>query len=400
MILEDSFKKAEDFYQLHKAEIPVYSGMMLMINHAGFLLDSYKKERSPSVLITLNQILSEASTLPAEVDYDYELRANLDGIRAEILSLNGQKKQAAKLLESAIEKLGEKKNHLVTYTKINLLNSLLEVHKNTGNTAAALAVSESLLKNAQLEYDADKSREIRHLEMVYENQVLAEKLSNEHKANQLRNLTIALLLAILSGLGLSIYLSRRNLKQQRALETAKKSRAEEEKRLLKKELELQQENKRRLELEKQVLQQEQQLLHREKILQAMTLAQNREAIAQVKEILPAEPEFGSIKKILNENERRSREITNKQIGQSSLPPAALLKLRKAATQKLSLKEEELAAMLYLNFSAKMIAAQTGVEPKSVRMAKYRLKQKLALPAGLSLETYLQSLAAEENSGSD
>ena len=50
----------------------------------------------------------------------------------------------------------------------------------------------------------------------------------------------------------------------------------------------------------------------------------------------------------------------------------------------------LSAMIFLNFSSKEIASYTFVEHRSVQTKKGRLRKKLNLPTGYSLEAYFHS----------
>ena len=53
------------------------------------------------------------------------------------------------------------------------------------------------------------------------------------------------------------------------------------------------------------------------------------------------------------------------------------------------------AYIYLQMSTKQIAQVLHVEAQSVRMFKYRLKQKFSLPKEADLETFLQEVGARD-----
>lgn len=64
-------------------------------------------------------------------------------------------------------------------------------------------------------------------------------------------------------------------------------------------------------------------------------------------------------------------------------------LQEKAHKKLTQLDLKYCAYLSLKLSAKRIAQLMSVEPKSVRMAKYRLKQKLNLTKEENLNDFLQ-----------
>ena len=66
-------------------------------------------------------------------------------------------------------------------------------------------------------------------------------------------------------------------------------------------------------------------------------------------------------------------------------------LNERAVQQLSALDLRYCAYLYLGMDTKQIAHLLHVEPKSVRMTKYRLKQKLGLDSETVLVTYLKSI---------
>jgi inorganic phosphate transporter, PiT family len=58
---------------------------------------------------------------------------------------------------------------------------------------------------------------------------------------------------------------------------------------------------------------------------------------------------------------------------------------------LSEQEKRLAILLRLNLSSKEISTLLGISPKSVEIARYRLRKKLNLKQGESLTQFIQNL---------
>ena len=71
-------------------------------------------------------------------------------------------------------------------------------------------------------------------------------------------------------------------------------------------------------------------------------------------------------------------------------------LQKAAGNKLTSLDMKYCRLLYLNTATQDIAELLSVEPKTVRMQKYRLKQKLNLEKEDDLYTFISELTGNKS----
>lgn len=72
-----------------------------------------------------------------------------------------------------------------------------------------------------------------------------------------------------------------------------------------------------------------------------------------------------------------------------LHPTFFNQLSDKAVQKLTALDLKYCAYIYLQMTTKQIAQVLHVEPQSVRMFKYRLKQKFGLGKDVDLEVFLR-----------
>jgi len=92
------------------------------------------------------------------------------------------------------------------------------------------------------------------------------------------------------------------------------------------------------------------------------------------------------------DELRFDEVTGQPIREfQSINPDFFLKIRVLSENKITALELKHCAYMYLQHSTLEIANAFHIEPKSVRVTKYRIKQKLKLEKEVDLEAYLQSL---------
>ena len=75
----------------------------------------------------------------------------------------------------------------------------------------------------------------------------------------------------------------------------------------------------------------------------------------------------------------------------ALHPDFFNQLNEKATQKLTSLDLKYCSYIYLKMTTKQIAQALHVEPQSVRMFKYRLKQKFGLGKDVDLEIFLGNL---------
>ncbi len=74
-----------------------------------------------------------------------------------------------------------------------------------------------------------------------------------------------------------------------------------------------------------------------------------------------------------------------------LHPYFFNRLHEKATQKLTPLDLRYCAYIYLQMNTKQIAQVLHIEPQSVRMSKYRLKQKFGLDKPVDFEAFLRRL---------
>lgn len=75
---------------------------------------------------------------------------------------------------------------------------------------------------------------------------------------------------------------------------------------------------------------------------------------------------------------------------SEIYPGFLIKLRYAHAE-ITKSEEKLACLIRIHYGTKDVARTLAISPQSVSVTRYRLRKKLGLPYGMTLEEYVMSL---------
>ncbi|RPD38379.1 hypothetical protein EG028_24200 [Chitinophaga barathri] len=75
----------------------------------------------------------------------------------------------------------------------------------------------------------------------------------------------------------------------------------------------------------------------------------------------------------------------------NIHPGFYTSLHEKAVQKLTPLDEKYCALIYMKLSNKQIASLLNIEPRSIQMTKYRLKQKFGLGKDDSLDVYIRQI---------
>ena len=98
--------------------------------------------------------------------------------------------------------------------------------------------------------------------------------------------------------------------------------------------------------------------------------------------------YPRLNKLLNRQEHLDSDFEAFKTDLKEIHPDFYRKLHEKAGQKLTALDLKYCAYIYLKRSTKEITNLLGVEAKSVRMSKYRIKQKLGLDKDEELDQYI------------
>lgn len=195
-------------------------------------------------------------------------------------------------------------------------------------------------------------------------------------------------LALLAGLGFMFrsyhFKLRYSIERERKLHQDKE---ETEKRTAI-QLQLEKEEQARLKAEQELLELKRKQLEKEALANTLIIEHKNDMLQQIKNQLIGD-DAASIKKLLKEEMLLSAdfETITKQI--QELHPDFFSQLSAKAIRKLTPLDLKYCAYLHLQMNTTQIAQALHIEPHSVRMFKYRLKQKFGLDKGTDLEEFLR-----------
>ncbi len=155
-------------------------------------------------------------------------------------------------------------------------------------------------------------------------------------------------------------------------------------------LRFEQEEQARLKAEQELLDIRRQQLEKEALANSLLIERKNDTLRQIREKIQ-QGESADIQKLIKEEMLMQADFEVIKMQIQELHPDFFKRLAELAQQKLTALDLRYCTYLYLNMTTKQIAQALHVEPQSVRMFKYRLKQKFGLGKESDLEALLTKL---------
>ncbi|MBO9592778.1 MAG: hypothetical protein J7599_07700 [Niabella sp.] len=277
------------------------------------------------------------------------------------------------------------------HTRNTLLSDMAALCAAEGDYKKAYDLEKELLDNNTKLFDEDQALMVNKLEAQYqaakkeqEVQVLKDRARSQQKAQRLY--------FGLAGIGLlgAFFMFRSyhfNLKY--SVEREKKLEAEQHDAQTR--LRLQEEERARLKAEQELMELQQQKLRDEVMISQLQVQHKNELLLQLKEKLKEEQPV-NIQQIIRDEGLLDADFEKARFRIQEVHPNFFKNVQERSVQKLTSLDLKYCAYLYLGMDTKQIAGLLHVEPKSVRMTKYRLKQKFDLDKETDLIIFLKGIA--------
>ncbi len=320
-----------------------------------------------------------------------DMLVNVYGIKSSFAQQEGDLQLAEQYLLQGLNMLmGETGNHYKLEYAIH--EDLTKIAEKKGDLKAALTYqkrSEALLKKI---FDEQQLLNAQKLEVQYETEkkdqqlkLLEEREVFRKKQNYLYGGIAAALL-----FGLVFMFVSYHFRLRYAIEREKKLQKEKEDAAYQTALQLQieKEEQARLKAEQELLHLKREQLEKEALANSLIIEHKNEMLKQIQGKIQ-DGEAGDIQKLLKEEMLMRADFEDIKMQIQELHPTFFNQLSDKAVQKLTALDLKYCAYIYLQMTTKQIAQVLHVEPQSVRMFKYRLKQKFGLGKDVDLEVFLR-----------
>ncbi|MCC8409179.1 LuxR family transcriptional regulator [Mucilaginibacter sp. UR6-1] len=407
------YRRATNLYQQKREKILIQSSASaIALNIANSYFKYFPLSYRDSTFKYVNIALDIARRTKSK-----EVIANCYGILSEYALREGNYKKAEQFLQTGIAELASLSG--VDITRSRLMLGLANVAEKSGDISKALTYYKQYSAYYAKVFDAQKLAITQQLEEEYqstqkENEIarLRERAEYNNRLNWLY-VVIGSVGIISLGLLLSSYHFRLKASQkQKQLSEQEKEEAEllarlqqaEAQRLAleKQEVELQanlrNEESAKLQAQQELLQDRTEWLEKELLAGTLKIEEKNTILELLKEktrVADSPTMARQIGRIINQNLRMDKNLDEQQQAFSNIHPSFFSSLQERADNSLTRLDLKYCAYILMRLDNKEVASRLGVEPKSIRMARYRLKQKLKLDKDVNLDHFIQSLEKAE-----
>lgn len=368
----NAFQQSIQTYKKRKGFIQEPSVIVLSaLNLANIYMEYYPPRYLDSIESNINLALKISQREGGDV-----MEINTYQVVSRLYQKTGRLDQAEKALLKG-KKIADSLVPPNYHVSKNIYNLLAKLNERQGDYAKAVSYYKQYIRYYQKVFDTKRNKTIQRLEAKFQAEKKAEKVKLLQQQNvfQKKQVRLYLTIAIVAIIGvLALFVAYRfKLKYSRQLEKSKK----EETARLQAEHKLVQSQKEQL--QKEIMARSLQVEHKNELLQTL-----KEKLLEKAGKQPAE----QLGKIINEELRLDQDFEHIHSELQELHPEFFNRLKEKANQKLTQLDLKYCSYLYLKLSSKQIAVLMNVEAKSVRMTKYRLKQKFGLPKEDDLNEFL------------
>ncbi|NQD69422.1 hypothetical protein HP439_01620 [Sphingobacterium shayense] len=357
----------------------------------------YGDEKKPAIQDSILKYTNAAKEIYLIHDRSYLIMGNVNGLLAEVAKVRGNDQVAESyLMDSYIHLRASKAPSY--YALANVTQGLSDFYSERNDFEKALFYQKKKQEFEQKIFDEAEMRQTKRLETQFENKQLQAQIQVAQDRESQRRIQIVLLIGLCLLLVIVVFLIRISSKNKHRLDRERNLRLQQQKddneRQAKLQQQIQLEEQARLRSEQELLYIKQDQLQKEAMADALQIDRKNRLLLQLKEKFKQfeTTENGRfIDRIIKEEMRLEEKVEQSARAFKDIHPDFFEKLKIQSGDKLSALELKHCAYMHLQLSTKEIAAAFHIEPKSVRVSKYRIKQKLQLPKETELNNYLQTL---------
>lgn len=273
-------------------------------------------------------------------------------------------------------KISKNNRDIAIANKITILKHLSSLYEKLNKTDTALIYEKEAIKIAEKDYEHQIKHNTKALELYYQTEQKKQQIERLKNSTILYRATITFS-AIIILFVIYKYRSKLKINIQRTYLLEESNNR----------------NKLRLKLEKEEksrLKREQEQLQKQALATSLQLNQKAILIDKLKERIKERRDI-HLEKMLKEEQFIDQDFNSIQNIIQGVHPNFIKRLNEISINRLTALDIKYAAYIYLNMDNQQISNILKSDPKAVRMAKYRLKQKLGLNKDEDLQSFIQSL---------
>jgi DNA-binding CsgD family transcriptional regulator len=318
-----------------------------------------------------------------------EIVINCYAMRSEYALRSNNPAEAERLLLTA---LGEAESSPVKMplTRSRLYGALARVAEQKNDTKKALAYMKSYVASNREAFDQEKINNAQRIDARYRAAQQEQKialLEQEAAFREKRNL-LYIGLGIAGMAALILLLVSFNYRLKASLRKQELVDKEKEEAVLK--VKLQEAETNQLLAEQALLRERQERLEKELLAEQLQKEEKNQIMGILADKHPASDE--QIKRLIKRQQQLDEEYESHKTDFTEVHANFFEQLQQRAGNSLTRLDMKYCSYILMGLSNKEISTRLGIEPKSIRMARYRIKQKLGLGKDESLDSFIRTLS--------
>lgn len=326
-----------------------------------------------------------------------EILINCYGMRSEYVLQSGNAEEAGQILLAALRQI-EASPVKMPRSQSRIFKALSRVAEQRNDTKSALAYMKSYVTSNEEAVNQERAANTLRIDARYRAAQQAQKirlLEQEAAFAARRNfLYIGLAVAIVAALAFLLISYNYRLKAS----IRKQELVDREKEEVSLKVKLQEAETKQLLAEQALMRERQERLEKELLAEQL----KKEEKNQLMELLTEKDAAGSdqLKRLIKRQQQLDEEYEGHKTDFVEVHSSFFDRLRQQSMDTLTRLDMKYCSYILMGLSTKEISARLGIEPKSIRMARYRIKQKLGLGKDDSLDNFIMSLgtSSTENPG--
>lgn len=281
-------------------------------------------------------------------------------------------------------------NPVYLHTMIKICESLAGLYEKTKQHEKAFQFQKLMTDYTLQLFNQEQAGTAKRLEAQYqfEKKEQEVQMHKERAESQRKQKLLYAGLGIMGLIGTFFIFYSYNFKLKYSLTREKQLEAEKQEAEL--QVKLEKEEQSRLKAEQELLALQQEKLQNEVMANQLHIQHKNEVLQQLKEKL-GDNQSLNINQIIREENLLDNDFEKAKFQIQEIHPNFFKTLNENTLQKLTSLDLKYCAYFYLGMDTKQIANLLNVEPKSVRMTKYRLKKKFGLGEEVDLVGYLKQI---------
>ncbi|WP_437922124.1 helix-turn-helix transcriptional regulator [Sphingobacterium sp. LRF_L2] len=384
----DYCEKGASLYKKFPGQVSDYSYSIARNNKASYLL-TYSKELTSAIRHQIVHNINESLLISSKLPHAQATQTASLGMLSNLAKRDGDLDKAEEYMLQAYAVMLTQ-NPIYYHIMSRVVGDLSAIYERKGNLKKALEFQKKYDEYRALLFNQSEAEAVKKLEVQYQSEKKEREIQilKEREQNQRKQKLLYVGLGCIGLIGAFFMFRSYHFRLRYSLEQEKKLATEkQEAELL---LKFEKEEQSRLKAEQQLLALQQQKLQGEVMANQLHIQHKNDILKQLKDKLDADKAV-DLKQIIREENLLDNDFEKAKFQIKEIHPNFFQTLNEHAKQKLTSLDLKYCAYFYLGMETKQIANILNVEPKSVRMTKYRLKQKLGLDSAMDLLEYLKHI---------